>query len=720
MAVVLAAAPAYIHPIMKQPPPGKNRLSLEKSPYLLQHADNPVDWYPWGQEAFEKAGREDKPIFLSIGYSTCHWCHVMEHESFEDSEVAALMNDAFVNVKVDREERPDIDAVYMSVCQMMTGSGGWPLSVILTPKAKPFFAGTYIPKTARFGRAGMLELVPQIVAAWRARRGEIEAASARITSELERISVRQASAAGPGIEVLERAYQDLAGRFDGVHGGFGHAPKFPSPHNLLFLLRYWKRTGENRALEMVETTLRGMASGGIWDHVGFGFHRYSTDEKWFAPHFEKMMYDQALLAMAYTEAFLATGNEPHRRTAEAILDYALRDMSDPSGAFYSAEDADSEGVEGKFYLWTHDELTRLLDADDARLVVDLFGVEPAGNFSGEVPGGNILYLRRPLDAVARELSVDAQELRDRLEKIRRILYDARRSRVRPQRDDKILTDWNGLMIAALSKAASAFDEPRYASSATKAAEFLLGTMRAGGGFLHHRFRDGEAAVTGNLDDYACLAWGLVELYQATFEVEYLQRAVELADEMVALFADPQVGGFYFAAAGGERLIVRTKDVYDGAAPSGNSTATYVLIRLARLTGESRFEDEAEKVARAFHHELTRAPSGFAFFMSALELAAGPSTEVVVVGDPKAPDTLEMIRTAQSIYAPAAVLLFKSTADEGARLSRLAPFTANHASIDGRATAYACRNQACGAPTTDAGALANLLQEHSIPEQPPDE
>jgi uncharacterized protein YyaL (SSP411 family) len=694
---------------MKQPPPGNNRLALEKSPYLLQHAGNPVDWYPWGTEAFETARREDKPIFLSIGYSTCHWCHVMEHESFEDPGVSALMNDAFVNIKVDREERPDIDAVYMTVCQMMTGSGGWPLTVIMTPEARPFFSATYIPRTARYGRAGMVELIPQIVSAWRSRRREIEDTSARITDEIQRYSGREAASDEPGVDLLERACAELAGRFDEVHGGFGHAPKFPSPHNLLFLLRYWKRTGEPRAIEMVERTLDEMAAGGIWDHIGFGFHRYSTDERWFAPHFEKMLYDQALLAMAYTECFLATGDSRHRWMAERIFGYVLRDMRDSSGAFHSAEDADSEGVEGKFYLWTRDELARLLDREDLDLVADVYGVEPAGNFGNEVSGANILRLRRPLDAVAREAGVDEDALRERLDRIGTSLLEARRARVRPHRDDKVLTDWNGLMIAALAKAACAFGDPGYARAAAEAVEFLFRVMRPRDGVLHHRYRDGEAGVTGNLDDYSFLVWGLIELYEATFETRYLEHAVALTKEMVARFADAAAGGFYFTPDDGERLIVRTKDVYDGAVPSGNSAAAFNLVRLARLTAEPGFEEAASKAGRAFQSELTRAPSAFTFFMAALEMGAGSSSEVVIVGEPDAADTRAMFQAIRSVYVPGVVILFKSSARLDPGISRVAPFTAQHAPIDGRAAAYVCRNHSCRTPTTEPGEMLRMLE-----------
>ncbi|UCG53727.1 MAG: thioredoxin domain-containing protein, partial [Candidatus Latescibacterota bacterium] len=469
----------------KTPQAGQNRLAHEKSPYLLQHADNPVDWYPWGEEAFETARREDKPVFLSIGYSTCHWCHVMEHESFEDSTVAALMNDAFVNVKVDREERPDIDNIYMMVAQMMTGGGGWPLTVIMTPDRRPFFVATYIPRDTRHGRIGMIQLIPQIKTAWQTRRSEILQSSTQIAGRLQDMFDKRPGEGTLDRETLPVAYDQLARRFDAANGGFSNAPKFPTPHNLIFLLRYWKRTGDEHALEMVETTLQRMARGGIYDHIGFGFHRYSTDHKWFAPHFEKMLYDQALLVMAYTEAYLATGKNIYRRIAEEVIGYVLRDMTDPEGGFYSAEDADSEGIEGKFYLWTEEELMELLGPDDGRLAVDLYGVEPNGNFATEIHGANILFLRRPTDAVASEVGVSLSKLEERLEKIRATLFAEREKRIRPYKDDKVLTDWNGLMIAALAKSARAFGEPSYAKSAGRAVEFILGKLRDDEGRLLH-------------------------------------------------------------------------------------------------------------------------------------------------------------------------------------------------------------------------------------------
>jgi hypothetical protein len=700
--------PMTPHSSKRAPPPGKNRLVFEKSPYLLQHADNPVDWYPWGDEAFAKAKREDKPIFLSIGYSTCHWCHVMEHESFEDPAVAALMNNAFINIKVDREERPDIDTVYMSVCQMVRGNGGWPLTVIMTPDAKPFFVATYLPKTGRYGLAGMVEFIPQIEAIWRNRRDEVHTTATQITEQLQKVFSRDAAETGPGEETLTSAYEDLAARFDAVNGGFSGAPKFPTPHNLLFLLRYWRRSGERHALEMVERTLAHMARGGIYDHIGFGFHRYSTDERWFAPHFEKMMYDQALLVMAYTECFLATGNDEYKITAEEILAYVLRDMTDAAGGFYSAEDADSEGEEGKFYLWRERELIDLLGEDDGRLIVDLFGVEMSGNFAGEIEGANILHLRRPIERAAESIGVPESELRSRMERLRRTLYAAREKRIHPHKDDKILTDWNGLMIAGLAKAARAFDEPRYAEAAERAVRFILGNMRTGEGRLVHRYRDGEAAVAANLDDYGFLVWGLVELYETTFEAALLKTAIELTDDMNRRFWDTG-GGFYFAPDDGESMIVRTKGAYDGAVPSGNSVAAVNLTRLGRLTGDPRFEEQAEKIGRVFFDEVRRAPSAFTFFMTAVELGVGPSREVVIVGDPRSADTRAMKRAIHSVYAPETVLLFKSSLEKDPDISRVARFTASHTALGGAATAFVCENYACGMPTTDVGEMLAALR-----------
>ncbi|MFO7783682.1 MAG: thioredoxin domain-containing protein, partial [Desulfatiglandales bacterium] len=500
-----------------------NSLIHEKSPYLLQHAHNPVDWYGWGEEAFEKARQENKPIFLSIGYSTCHWCHVMEKESFEDPEVAKLLNDVFVSIKVDREERPDLDHVYMTVCRMATGGGGWPLTIIMTPDKKPFFAATYIPKTSRYGRAGMMELIPRVEQVWKTRQQEVLESAAGMTQALHHLETTP-TVKELNQHTLEKAFQDLSKRFDRTHGGFSSSPKFPTPHNLSFLLRYWKRTGNTEALHMVEKTLQELRWGGIFDQIGYGFHRYSTDKEWLVPHFEKMLYDQAMLALAYLETYQATGNALYRDVAREVFAYVLRDMRSPEGGFYSAEDADSEGVEGKFYLWTEEELREILSKQEADLLIQAFNVEERGNFTeeatGELTGANILYPGKDPAGMGAELS-------------RKKLFEARKKRVHPYKDDKILTDWNGLMIAALARGARVLGEEQYALAAIDAARFVLDRMRTPEGRLLHRYREGDAAITANTDDYAFFIWGLLELYQATFDATHLQTALSLSEDLIS-------------------------------------------------------------------------------------------------------------------------------------------------------------------------------------------
>jgi len=688
-----------------------NRLIFEKSPYLLQHADNPVDWYPWGPEAFEKARKENKPIFLSIGYSTCHWCHVMEHESFENPEVARLMNEVFVSIKVDREERPDIDNVYMMVSQMMTGSGGWPLTIIMTPDKKPFFAATYIPKENRFGRIGMLELIPRIKEIWATRRGEVLSSANQIT-----FALRQVSQDAPGEELdeatLKLAYEQLAKRFDEQHSGFGSAPKFPTPHNLLFLLRYWKRTNNEKALEMVEKTLQGMRRGGIYDHIGFGFHRYSTDSEWLLPHFEKMLYDQAMLAMAYTEAYQATGKEEYRKTAREIFTYVLRDMTAPEGGFYSAEDADSEGKEGKFYLWTEEEIRQVLGSEEADLILKVFNIEKNGNFmeqaTGKRAGANILHLRKSLTEIASELKMSDQDLQKRLETARQKLFAYREKRIHPHKDDKILTDWNGLMIAAFAKGARVFDEPRYAEAAKATVDFILKNMRKSDGRLLHRYRDGQAALPAQVDDYAFLIWGMLELYETIFEVRYLQIGLDLNRDLMKHFWDDNNGGFYFVADDGENLLVRQKEIYDGAIPSGNSLAMLNLLRLGRITANYDFEEKAARIGRAFSRNVKQSPSAYTQLMVAVDFGVGPSYEVVIAGNSQAKDTKEMLKAIRTQFIPNKVVILRPTEQESPDINRLAEFTKSQASIDGRATAYVCLNYNCKFPTTDITKMLDLL------------
>jgi len=696
-----------------------NRLINETSPYLLQHAHNPVDWYPWGPEAFEKAQRENKPIFLSIGYSTCHWCHVMAHESFEHPEVAKLMNEAFVSIKVDREERPDIDNVYMSSCQMMTGGGGWPLSIIMTPDKKPFFAATYIPREDRFGLIGMLELIPRIRELWTTQQGEALTLSNRIATAL-----RQTSQNAPGEELheasLELTYEQLAQRFDEQHAGFGSAPKFPTPHNLLFLLRYWKRSGNRRALEMVGKTLQAMQRGGIYDHVGFGFHRYSTDSQWLVPHFEKMLYDQPMLAMAYTEAYQATAKEDYGKTAREIFTYVLRDMRAPEGGFYSAEDADSEGEEGKFYLWTREEVRQALGNEEADFIAKVFNIEKDGNFveqaTGRRSGVNILHLRKSFGELTSDLNMSQHDLQKHLEGIRQKLFAYRKKRIHPMKDDKILTDWNGLMIAALAKGAQAFDEPEYAEAARHTADFILGNMRKPDGRLLHRYRDGQAGIEANLDDYAFLVWGLIELYEAVFDLRYLKVALELTHDTLRHFWDEDGGGLYLTPDDGESLFVRNKEIYDAAIPSGNSVAMLNLLRLGRMTPSSDLEEKAAKIGRAFSRSVKQSPLAHTQLMVALDFGVGPCYEVVIAGNSEAEDTKAMLKALRAKFLPSKVVLLNPSEEESPELAQLAEFTKEQSSTRGRATAYVCTNHNCKLPTTDVNKMLELLNSKVEGEQ----
>ncbi|VVB87049.1 Cellobiose 2-epimerase [uncultured archaeon] len=684
-----------------------NRLVYEKNPYLLQHAYNPVDWYPWGREAFEKARNEGKPVFLSIGYSTCHWCHVMEKESFEDKEVARAMNDAFVNIKVDREERPDLDGIYMAACQRMTGSGGWPLNMILTPDRKPFYAATYIPKESRYGRMGMLELIPRIKDLWENKKDEAENTALKVISNLNGIT---SGGAALGEDTLHEAFGQLLDMFDEEHGGFGEAPKFPTPHNFTFLLRYWKRTGDKMALHIMEKTLQAMRKGGIYDHVGFGFHRYSTDSKWLVPHFEKMLYDQALLAMAYIEAYQATGKEEYEKTVREIFAYVLRDMTDAGGGFYSAEDADSEGEEGKFYLWTEDEIRRILTKEESDLINRIFNVDRNGNFAdGKSTGRNIPYLKKGLAELSSDLKISSEDLQKRIETSRAKLFEAREKRIHPGKDDKIIVDWNGLMIAALAKGEQVFDETEYMEAARHAADFILLKMQKPDGRLYHRHRDGEVAVPAFLDDYAFFIWGLIELYETTFEVSYLKAALDINDVLLKHFWDDQTGGFYFTADDAEEVIYRKKDIYDGAIPSGNSVAMLNLLRLGRMTGNQELENKASEVGRAFFGIVQQAPYAYTQLMTALDFAIGPSSEVVIAGDPQAEDTKAMLAAVRREFIPNKIVIFRPAMEESPEILSLAAYAEYLSGMEGKATAYVCRNYSCKSPTTDKEKLLELLR-----------
>ncbi len=693
-----------------------NHLISEKSPYLLQHAYNPVEWYPWGSEAFEKAQQEDKPIFLSIGYSTCHWCHMMEHESFEDQEVAQRMNETFISIKVDREERPDIDSIYMDICQSMTGRGGWPLTIIMTPDKKPFFAATYIPKEGRFGSTGMLELIILIDDYWRNKRAEVLKSANSIIEALHH-SITVVPGENLDQLTLATAYTQLVRRFDKQDGGFSSAPKFPTPHIMLFLLSYWKRTGLPHALYMVEKTLQSMRLGGIFDHIGFGFHRYSTDDFWLLPHFEKMLYDQALLAMAYTEAYEATKKPEYQTTAREILTYVLRDMRDALGGFYSAEDADSKDEEGKlgegtFYVWTEQEIRKLFDPDEADFIIKIFNVKKGGNFldqaTQERTGENILHLSKSRADLAPELKLSADELQRSVEKIRTKLFSIRETRAHPHKDDKVLTNWNGLMIAALSKAARVFDEPKYIEAAKAAAEFIFNKMVRSDGRLLHRYRDGEAAILANLDDYAFLIWGLLELYETTFDTSYLLKALKLNEEQLQYFGDEKIGGFYFTPQDGEELLIRKKEIYDGAIPSGNSVAMLNLLRLEQITGNAEFRERAARIGRVFANEVKQMPTAFTQLMVALEFAIGPSCQITIAGNPHTQDTQAMIKAIRNQFLPNKIVILNPTDQGSTEISQIADYVKNQPSIDGKATAYVCFKGFCKKPVTDIPTMLNLL------------
>ena len=686
--------------------PHTNRLANEQSPYLLQHSTNPVDWFPWGEEAFQKAKDEDKPIFLSIGYSTCHWCHVMEHESFEDDSVAKLLNDWFISIKVDREELPEIDHVYMTVCQGMTGSGGWPLTIIMTPEKQPFFAGTYFPKDRRGGKPGLLQLLPIVNDAWTNKRDEIMNSADEVQSFLIKTNTRELGDP-PEERVLELAYSDFVNRFDKEEGGFGKSPKFPSPHALLFLMRYAHINNNDIALVMVETTLKNMRLGGIFDHIGFGFHRYSTDQNWLVPHFEKMLYDQAMISIAFSEVYQMTNNEFYARTNREILDYVSRDMMSPDGGFFSAEDADSEGEEGKFYLWSDTEIISTLGEQDGLTFNTIFNVHSGGNYHDEVTGqqtgSNVLHLEKRVKLIAASMDLTPGELHLKINGWREKLFKEREKRILPLKDDKILTDWNGLMIAAFAKAGVALDNPEYTNIAVKAADFILDNVRAEDGRLFKRFRNGSASLNAHLDDYAFMVWGLLELYESTFDPRHLSSALELTTIMVEDFWNEEAGGFFLGSDNAEKLIVRSMTSYDGAIPSGNSVAVNVLNKLARISGNMHWADKAAKTLQTFERDLDRIPSSHAHMLSGYIFDQN-AKEVVVVGTDNE-ETRLFLNTLRNEYEPNRIILYKN----GNNLSQVAPWTDTQERIDGKPTAYVCKDFQCNLPTTDLDtALKQLL------------
>jgi uncharacterized protein len=687
-----------------------NHLKDEKSPYLLQHVHNPVDWYPWGDKAFQKAKDEDKPIFLSIGYSTCHWCHVMARESFQDEGIGDLLNQYFVAVKVDREERPDIDSVYMTVCQMMTGSGGWPLTVILTPDLEPFFAGTYFPRDSVGRGVGLSDLLLNVRDLWVDKKEELLDSAQDIKSALTKLSHTEK---GPLLSSsdLDQAYQALKENFDPDKGGFGGFQKFPTPHHLLFLLRYSENTGKEDAREMVETTLQHMMRGGLWDHVGFGFHRYSVDPKWLVPHFEKMLYDQALITLALTECYQATGNPVYRETAEKTLEYVLRDMRSPEGGFYSAEDADSEGVEGKFYLWSLEELKGLLDPDELEMVMKVYHASSQGNFkeesTGRRTGENILHLEEPLPNTASRLGWEYEELKSKLEVLREKLFQAREKRVHPHKDDKVLTDWNGLMLVALARASQVFGNQEYLEYALACLEFIKAQLYRDGS-LWHRYREGEVKVMGNLDDYSFLIWGLLEIHQSTLESSYLELALELTQTLLDDFLDHDSGGFYFTARDAEKILLRKKEAYDAALPSGNSVAYLNLLRLSRILEDEELNRTALHLEMAFATTIKRAPTGFSMFIAGLQYRLGPSFAVVISGKEDDPQTRKMIDKLRERYHPQVTLLLNS-GDDDWLLNQVESLPSKRP-LEGRTTAYLCGPGACYPPTSDVEEVIRIIDK----------
>jgi uncharacterized protein len=684
-----------------------NGLINEKSPYLIQHAHNPVNWQPWGDAAFERARAENMPIFLSIGYATCHWCHVMEKESFEDAETAAHLNDTFVCIKVDREERRDIDAVYMAACQMMTGGGGWPLTVFMTPDKKPFFAGTYLPRHSRFGRPGLVEMCDHVKNLWETQNDAIQSSAAAIAGHLGR-AFDYRPAGEPDAALLDQAFEKIRGAFDRVHAGFEAAPKFPSPHRLIFLLRIHHRTGDPDALEMVRRTLTAMRLGGIWDHVGLGFHRYATDAKWLLPHFEKMLYDQALLAEAYMEAFQLTGEPLFAQTAHEIFEYVLRDMTGPEGAFHSAQDADSEGEEGKFYVWTLEGFRRALAGLDTGTWEKILRLEAGGNFLDESTrqrtGTNILHLSAPLATLADPLRLSPEALADLWQGVRQRLFAEREKRIHPLKDDKILTDWNGLMIAALATGARVFERKDYAEAARRAATFILERMRSTDGQLFHRFRDGEVRVRAGADDFAFLIHGLLALYQATFDLTFAEKARDLQLEMISAFWDEKNGGFYSTPGESGELPVRPKELYDGAIPSANSVSLENLLLLHRLTGEAAWEERAQELVRAFSGTLSAQPVAFTRFLCGLDRALHRDQDIVIAGRPQAADTQALLSQLNRHYAPNRVTLMKSN-ENADRLARFAGFTDGLQVVRGKTMAHICRDGGC----TRAGDVENISE-----------
>ena len=677
-----------------------NRLAREKSPYLLQHKDNPVDWYPWGNEAFSRAKSEDKPVFLSIGYSTCHWCHVMEHESFEKEDVARVLNDGFVSIKVDREERPDVDDIYMAAVQAMTGSGGWPLSLFLTPQGKPFYGGTYFPPEDRYGRPGFVTLLRAISEAWRNRRAELESSAEDLLEHVRAGAEAPVGKGTVGPATLETAARSLQGQFDPRYGGFGGAPKFPPAMRLEFLIRYFLRSGEPSARHMVETTLAKMAAGGMYDQVGGGFHRYSVDQAWLVPHFEKMLYDNAMLARVYLLAFRTFGNPDNARIARETLDYLLVEMTPEGGGFFAAQDADSEGREGVFYVWDPRSLEAAVGQQDAPVVAARFGVTPAGNFEH---GQTVLSAAATIPELARAFGRPEKEISSILEGARRRMYEARSRRVWPGRDEKLLTDWTALAISAFALAGRVLFEPRYERAARAAADRILDRCRRGRE-LFHREKEGQSGIPGFASDYTNSIEALLDLYEATFEPRYFRAALDLQKDLDERFFDP-AGGYYLSSQDHDGLVLRPREVFDGATPSSNSVAAMNLLRLFSFTGEKAYGDRAEALFSLFSRSLEMAGIALPRMLCALDYRSSPACEVVLAGQPGSPD-FESLRDA--VFAHPRLNRVVAYADTAGSLADALPLVASRGSRDGTALAYVCRNASCRAPSSSPSELSAAL------------
>ncbi len=683
-----------------------NRLSQETSPYLLQHAHNPVDWYSWGPDAFERARKENKPVFLSIGYSTCHWCHVMEVESFSDEHIAQIMNENFISIKVDREQRPDVDQIYMNAVMMMTGSGGWPLSVFLTPDGKPFYGGTYFPPKDMFGRPSFERVLLSVAETWKQRRDDLTDSADKISQLLAGPDTpAEKSKLSP--KMLEQAFEYFRDTFDTVNGGFGLAPKFPQPTNLTMLLGYWHRTKDARALQMVEATLDAMAKGGIYDHIGGGFHRYSTESRWLVPHFEKMLYDQALLSKVYLQAYLITGKQRYADIAREIFDYVLRDMTDTHGGFYSAEDADSEGREGTFYLWDRTQIEAVLTEDQAKIFAAYYSVTDEGNFE---EGKTILNVTAPIERLEELFGKDGAEIEKILISARTKILNERSKRIRPYRDDKVIAAWNGLMISSLAYGGAILNEQKYITAAERSAQFVLNNMRKNKRLMRY-YRNGRVVQKAFLDDYAFMTMALLDLYEAAFDVKWLMAAKELSDQMIDLFADNEHGGFFLTGSDGEELIARTKPAYDGAIPSGNSVAALALLKLGLLTMNQRYTEHAGKTLETFSQQLERSPAASSAMLTALDFQLGPTQEIVIAGKASAADTRQMLKAVRKRFLPNAIVLLHDQ-HNGSEIAKIVPFLKNQTAMNGKATAYVCQNYVCNWPVNKLTDLEKTLDKIS--------